>query len=257
MAYEKLTLKEKQFFLAKFESILVSKKLFLKKDFSLPELAIESGIPLHTISYLLNSEVNLHFTDYINLKRIEYFKEKINDADWNNLPLKEMILASGFQSRVTCHRAFLKHVGITPSEYLKSNRIVLKEKQFFLAKFESILVSKKLFLKKDFSLQEFAAESEIPLHTISYAFNSQINLHFKDYINLLRIEYFKEKINDPDWKDLTLQKMILASGFQCRTTCYRAFKKHIGITPSKYLTLTRIVPILLGIIALFDFILLH
>jgi AraC-like DNA-binding protein len=234
MAYEKLTLKEKQFYLEKFESILVSKKLFLQKDFSLPELAIESGIPLHVISYLLNSEINLHFKDYINLKRIEFFKEKANDADWNDLALNKMILASGFQSRVTCHRAFLKHVGVTPSKYLKSKSIALKEKQFYLEKFESIVVSKKLFLKKDFSLLELAAESGIPHHRISSLLHSELNLHFKDYINLKRIEYFKEKINDAEWNDLTLQKMILASGFKCGVTCYQAFIKHVGISPSKY-----------------------
>lgn len=125
MGYEKLTLKEKQFYLTKIESILVSNKLFLKKDFSLPELATESGIPLHMISYLLNSEINLHFKDYINLKRIEYFKEKINCTEWKDLKLKKMILASGFKCRITCYRAFIKHVGIAPSEYLKSNRILL------------------------------------------------------------------------------------------------------------------------------------
>jgi AraC-like DNA-binding protein len=189
--------------------------------------------------------------------RIEYFKEKINDADWNDLTLEKMILASGFQSRVTCYRAFLKHVGITPSKYLKSKSIALKEKQFYLENFESILVSKKLFLKKDFSLPELAAESGIPYHTISYLLHSEINLHFKDYINLMRIEYFKEKINDADWNDLTLEKMILASGFQSRVTCYRAFLKHVGITPSEYLKSKRIVFILVGMISLFDLIFVH
>lgn len=82
MNFEKLTSQEKEFYLTKVKSILASKKLFLKTDFSLPELAQETGIQLHMISYLVNSEINVHFNDYINLMRIEYFKEKINCTDW-------------------------------------------------------------------------------------------------------------------------------------------------------------------------------
>jgi AraC-like DNA-binding protein len=123
MSFEKLTSQEKEFYITKIKSILVSKKLFLKTDFSQPELAQETGIQIHTISYLINSEINVNFKDYINLMRIEYFKEKINCASWKNLPLKKMILASGFKSRTTCYRAFIKHVGIAPSEYLELYRI--------------------------------------------------------------------------------------------------------------------------------------
>ncbi|MFB3389812.1 helix-turn-helix domain-containing protein [Flavobacterium sp. LAR06] len=122
MGFEKLTSKEKHFYLAKLENILISGKLFLKNDFALPDLAKETGIQLHTISYLVNSQINLHFKDYINLKRIAYFKEKVNDPEWKDFTAEKMILASGFKSRTTGYRAFIKHVGAAPSEYLKSCR---------------------------------------------------------------------------------------------------------------------------------------
>lgn len=249
MGYEKLTLKERQFYLAKFEGILASKKLFLKKDFSLPELASESDIPLHIISYLINSEIKLHFKDYINLMRIEYFKEKINCTQWNDLTLEKMILASGFKSRTTCYRAFLKHVGITPLKYLESKKIAFNHQKtseiFFLnvpstiyyrylEKLESTITSKKLFLKNDFTLPNLAEETGIQLSTLSYLINSGINSRFNDYINLKRIEYFKEKITEPEWKGFTIDEMSKASGFRSRTTCYRAFLKHIGMTPYEY-----------------------
>ena len=123
MGYEKLTSIEKKFYLAEIERVLVCNKLFLKKEFSLPDLAKETGIQLHAISYLINMEINHHFTDYINLKRIDYFKGKINDADWKGLTVGKMILASGFKSRITGYRAFKKHLGIAPSEYLKSCKV--------------------------------------------------------------------------------------------------------------------------------------
>lgn len=122
MGFEKLTSKQKTFYLAKIEKALTGNMLFLQNEFSLPDLAQETGIKLHTISYLINVEINHHFTDYINLKRIDYFKGKINDADWKYLKTGKMMLACGFKSRTTGYRAFKKHVGITPSEYLKLYR---------------------------------------------------------------------------------------------------------------------------------------
>jgi AraC-like DNA-binding protein len=111
---------EKQLYLVKLENILASKKLFLKHDFCMPKLAQEAGIPLYIISYVINSEVNVNFTDYINLMRIKYFTEKINDPVWKDLKLKEMSKASGFKCRTSCYRAFVKHFGMSPSQYLES-----------------------------------------------------------------------------------------------------------------------------------------
>lgn len=108
--------------MAKVEITLVSKKLFLKSDLSLPYLAEETGIDLHTLSHLINSETNQNFKNYINLMRIGYFKEKVNDTGWKDFTVEQMVMACGFNSRATAHRAFIRHVGVAPSEYLKLHR---------------------------------------------------------------------------------------------------------------------------------------
>ena len=120
---KELTKEKKQLYLAKLESIFATKKLFLKKDLVIRDIAEETGISVHHLSNLINSEFNLHFQDYVNLKRIEYFKEKINDPEWKDLSLEGMAWGSGFKSRTTCFRAFLKHTGKSPSEYFKVIRI--------------------------------------------------------------------------------------------------------------------------------------
>ncbi|KFF07300.1 helix-turn-helix domain-containing protein [Flavobacterium reichenbachii] len=130
---KELTPEKKKLYLDKLESIFVSKKLFLKKDLVMRDIAEESGISVNNLSNLINSEFNLHFQDYINLKRIEYFKEKINDSDWKDLSLEGMAWASGFKSRTTCFRAFIKHTGKSPSEYFRIIRIsTQKNKSYFL-----------------------------------------------------------------------------------------------------------------------------
>lgn len=120
---KELTTEKKELYLKKLENIFVSKELFLKKDLVIRDIADETGISVHHLSNLINSEFNLHFQDYVNLKRIEYFKEKINDPEWKDLSLEGMAWGSGFKSRTTCFRAFIKHTGKSPSEYFKVIRI--------------------------------------------------------------------------------------------------------------------------------------
>ena len=120
---KELTPDKKQEYLEKLEDIFCAKKLFLKKDFVIRDLSDETGISVHHLSNLINSEFNLHFQDYVNLKRIEYFKDKINDPEWKDLSLEGMAWGSGFKSRTTCFRAFIKHTGKSPSEYFKVIRI--------------------------------------------------------------------------------------------------------------------------------------
>ncbi|MHC0439708.1 helix-turn-helix domain-containing protein [Flavobacterium sp. 3-210] len=118
-----LTVEKKQQYLIQLEEIFASRELFLKKDLVIRDIADETGISVHHLSNLINSEFNLHFQDYVNLKRIEYFKEKINDPEWKDLSLEGMAWGSGFKSRTTCFRAFLKHTGKSPSEYFKVLRM--------------------------------------------------------------------------------------------------------------------------------------
>ena len=130
---KELTSEKKQQYLAKLENIFATKELFLKKDLVIRDIAEETGISVHHLSNLINSEFNLHFQDYVNLKRIEYFKEKINDPDWKDLSLEGMAWGSGFKSRTTCFRAFIKHTGKSPSEYFKVIRISPeKENDYYL-----------------------------------------------------------------------------------------------------------------------------
>ncbi|WP_244160759.1 helix-turn-helix domain-containing protein [Flavobacterium defluvii] len=131
---KELTPEKRKLYLAKLDNIFSAKKLFLKKDLVIRDISEETGITVNNLSNLINSEFNLHFQDYINLKRIEYFKEKINDSDWKDLSLEGMAWASGFKSRTTCFRAFIKHTGKSPSEYFRIIRISPEKTNTFFLK---------------------------------------------------------------------------------------------------------------------------
>ncbi|MCV9927957.1 helix-turn-helix domain-containing protein [Flavobacterium sp. LS1R49] len=129
-----LTEDKKIDYLITLERAFLSKKLFLKKNLVIRDLSDETGIPVHHLSSIINSEYNLHFQDYVNLKRIEYFKDNVNDIDWKHLSLEGMAWGSGFKSRTTCFRAFVKHTGKSPSEYFKFIRVSHEERKEYLVK---------------------------------------------------------------------------------------------------------------------------
>lgn len=128
---------KRQHYLLKLNTIFCSKQLFLRKDLVIRDLSEETDIAVHQLSNLINSEYNLHFQDYVNLKRIEYFKSKIKDPDWKDLSLEGMAWASGFKSRTTCFRAFIKHTGKSPSEYFKTTKEDCENKNVFYLKSSS------------------------------------------------------------------------------------------------------------------------
>jgi AraC-like DNA-binding protein len=119
---KELNPEKKEIYLMKLNNVLYNSKLFLKKDFVIRDLSDATGISVHQLSSLINSEFGLHFQDFVNLKRIEYFNQKINDPEWKDLSLEGMAWGSGFKSRTTCFRAFVKHTGKSPSEYTKEIR---------------------------------------------------------------------------------------------------------------------------------------
>jgi YesN/AraC family two-component response regulator len=85
MDFKKLAPEQKQAYLADIERALTSRRLYLKSNFSLADLAEETGIKLHNLSYLINSEKGLSFSDYMHLWRIRHFKERLNDSEWKRL----------------------------------------------------------------------------------------------------------------------------------------------------------------------------
>lgn len=122
---KKLNRERRQEISSKLDTAFSLKKLFLKKSLAIRDLSEETDISIHELSNFINSEFNLRFQDYINLKRIVYFTEMAHQPKWKDFPLEAMISASGFTSRTTCCRAFIKHTGESPSQYLKKTTLKL------------------------------------------------------------------------------------------------------------------------------------
>ena len=112
--------KKKDEYLLMLDDVLTQQQPYLHKGITVKKLAEQTRIPAHHLSSLISSEFNLHFQDFINLKRIEYLKDHIEDISWKQLTLEGICWEVGFTSRTTFFRAFIKFTGISPSEYFNT-----------------------------------------------------------------------------------------------------------------------------------------
>ncbi|MGM9478742.1 helix-turn-helix domain-containing protein [Pedobacter sp. GSP4] len=93
----------------------------------------------------------------------------------------------------------------------------------------------ELFRRPGLNLSELASVLDIQNHKLSELFNNHYQLNFSTYINNLRIEYIRGRLEQGDWKQFTLEAIALEAGFSSRNTFFNAFKKVMNTTPSAYL----------------------
>ena len=89
----------------------------------------------------------------------------------------------------------------------------------------------KHYLDSNLTLPKLANNIGISANYISQTLNETMNTNFFDYVNARRIEYAKPKILANEESVLNI---ALESGFNARSSFYKAFKKQTGTTPTKY-----------------------
>jgi AraC-like DNA-binding protein len=100
------------------DQIIQTKKLYQQPRFSLQDLAQYTGLSPKDISWAINDGCQLNFCDYINRHRIEEIKTKFTTQ--KKINLLDVALEAGFNSKSNFNKSFKKHVGVTPSQYIKS-----------------------------------------------------------------------------------------------------------------------------------------
>ena len=102
-------------------------------------------------------------------------------------------------------------------------------------KIEQSMVEDKLFLDAQINLQKLAQHLNLPQREISNIINHYFKTNFRDFINHYRIEAVKVKLKDPSNSNKSIFGIASECGFNSETSFYRLFKKHVGMTPKKFL----------------------
>jgi AraC-like DNA-binding protein len=98
------------------QAIMVSQKLYLQSDLSLPKLSQACGFSKHYISQAINENMGMNFFEYVNSLRIEEAKALLKRSK-EELTVIEIAYQVGYNNKVSFNKAFKNFTGLTPTEY--------------------------------------------------------------------------------------------------------------------------------------------
>lgn len=91
---------------------------FLDPEITLNDLAEQLGIPPGQLSRIINQGFSCNFSEFINRYRVAHVQQLLQQGEAQQFTLLAIALNSGFNSKATFNRAFRKHTGKSPGEYV-------------------------------------------------------------------------------------------------------------------------------------------
>jgi len=104
---------------AKINDYLDKEEPYVNPDFTINELAVALKVPVHHLSYCLNTLMNVKFTSLRTQLRIQYASKLLDSGQADELSMDGIGKKSGFSTRSNFYNAFKTETGMTPSEYLE------------------------------------------------------------------------------------------------------------------------------------------
>lgn len=104
---------------AKINDYLDKEEPYVNPDFTINELAVALKVPVHHLSYCLNTLMNVKFTSLRTQLRIQYASKLLDSGQADMLSMDGIGKKSGFSTRSNFYNAFKTETGMTPSEYLE------------------------------------------------------------------------------------------------------------------------------------------
>ncbi len=95
----------------------------------------------------------------------------------------------------------------------------------------------KVYLQNSLTLKGLALMLGKSPHRLSELINKKSGKNFNDFINTYRVAYIQERLkNKIEWQHLKLEALGKEAGFKSRSSFFSVFKKHVGISPTVYVT---------------------
>ena len=99
-----------------------------------------------------------------------------------------------------------------------------------LERIRKVVSDEKLFLYPNLKVSDLAARLHSNRNYIYHAINVEMGASFSDYINGLRVDYASQLLEERP--ELSINDVMMKSGFTSSSAFYRNFKKFKGITPT-------------------------
>jgi AraC-like DNA-binding protein len=103
----------------KVETYFEENRPYLRQGYTIANMSVEVGVPLHQLSAFINQDLGLSFKEFLNGYRVQYIKDVLSmEPDAHQYTLEAIGKKAGFNSRGTLIRAVKKKTGQTPSSFL-------------------------------------------------------------------------------------------------------------------------------------------
>lgn len=103
-----------------------------------------------------------------------------------------------------------------------------------------LMDEERLYLESELTLTDLAKRLNTHPNYLSQVINEKEQKKLYDYINSLRIAFFKALITKPENQQYTILSLAYECGFNSKSSFNRYFKKATGESPSEYLKNQRI-----------------
>ena len=101
----------------------LEKEPYSDPDFTIVQLAKDLNSNVKYISSAIKQFENVNFKIFINRYRIDIVKELIAKDFHNKYTIRHMYVIAGFRHQSTFNKVFKDIEGITPTEYIKVDRV--------------------------------------------------------------------------------------------------------------------------------------
>lgn len=169
------------------------------------------------------------------------FTLSINEFIFNLFGIMAIIFTVLFSILYLCYEnPFSDHIDMvsdTESKSQQAEKDVAQPLQLFCT-IESYLKEKHPYIDQHYSIEHLAKSLNEKEHAVSAAIKSKGFTGFREYINYLRLEHFKQlAVENPE---KNVKELMFACGFTSRATFYRNFSEKYGVSPTKFLDIQRV-----------------
>jgi len=101
-------------------------------------------------------------------------------------------------------------------------------------KIEKVLIGDRKYLDKEYSAKKLAAELGTNTRYISEIIRDRFHCNFALLVNSYRIRDAMRMLEDPQYRDKSVEEIAHMAGYTNRQTFYNAFHRIARTTPRKY-----------------------
>jgi AraC-like DNA-binding protein len=152
--------------------------------------------------------ISIYVLTYFTLKQTQVFRE----IDWQTL----------------------EEINTKSENRIEKSAIQNEEAITIYEELSKLVLTKKLFLDKNCSLQKLAEISGYKSTIISDVLNNHNNQNFYNFINEFRVNEVCKMLKNNENSQLTLDAIGELCGFKSKSTFYQSFKEVTGKTPFQF-----------------------